>query len=585
MLQVAGSLRTEGQYQTVVEQYRQVLEAAPDNAEALHALGVLSLELGMVDTALDLLNDAIRVDPLKAAYHKDIGLAYRAKGKVEAALQSFQRAIQCDHHFAEAYFHLGSTLPKPQFLSEALVCFQMAARLCPNRPEYLYNLGRCLHDSGQIDPAIEQYRKALALRPYFPPALLNLAMALKERGLLDEALVLCDKVLAANPSDPLAHSNRGIILKNLNRCEEAIASFRRATQLFPNYVDAHLNLAVALRDAGRIDEALNHTQEAIRSAPTHAEAHWNHAFLLLLKGDFEAGWKKYEWRWRLREYHARKRDFVQPIWSDEPLSNRIILLHAEQGIGDTIQFIRYARCLARQGARVVLECPSVLKRLLETMPGIETVVERGAPLPAFDFHAPLMSMPQLMGTRLDSIPQDVPYLFPRQDERLPVELFTGKGLRVGVVWGGNPTHLNDQQRSLPLKTLEPLWTIPGTKFFSLQVGAQQAELQNLAAITPIKDLSPWLQDMHDTALAVSHLDLIVSVDTAVAHLAGAMNKPVWVLLPFAPDWRWMLDRQDSPWYPSMRLFRQVTPGDWARVVGNVSLGLRQAVQNGHFTAR
>ncbi len=579
-LQGAEALRAGGDYHLVFERYRQVLEAAPDNAEALHALGVLSLELGMIDTALDLLNDAIRIDPLKASYHKDIGLAYRAKGKVETALQSFQHAIQCDHHCAEAYFHLGSTLPKPQFLSEALVCFQMAVRLCPDRPEYLYNLGRCLHDLGQIDPAIDHYRKALALRPDLPPALLNLAMALKERGLLDEALALCDQVLTANPTDPLAHNNRGIVLKNMNRCEDAIASFHQAINIFPNYVDAHLNLAVVLRDAGRIEEALVHTREAIRSAPTHAEAHWNHAFLLLMKGDFEEGWKKYEWRWRMREYHTRKRDFVQPCWSGEPLSKRIILLHAEQGIGDTIQFIRYARCLAQQGARVVVECPPSLTRLLATIPEIESVVEKGASLPAFDFHAPLMSLPRLLDTRLDSIPHAVPYLFPKPDDHLPVNLFSGKGLRVGIVWGGNPTHLNDQQRSIPLTALRPLLEIPGVQFFSLQVGPQQAALSDLPASISVKDLSPWLRDMHDTAVAASQMDLIVSVDTAVAHLAGALNKPVWLLLPFAPDWRWMLHRPDSPWYPSMRLFRQTTPGDWAGVVDKARLELHRGVQAG-----
>jgi hypothetical protein len=326
--------------------------------------------------------------------------------------------------------------------------------------------------------------------------------------------------------------------------------------------DAPYNLGNALRLGRRLAEAASCYQQAIRCRPGYVKAHWNLAHTLLLAGELERGWDEFEWRWKKKDTPPRA--FPQPVWDGAPLDGRTILLHAEQGLGDAIQFIRYAELVKRSGGAVVLECPAKLAGLFESARGIDALAPAGTPLPAFDVHAPLLSLPRIFHTTLAGIPACVPYLAVQADYRSKWKnrLAGYQGRRIGLVWKGNPQHAEDKFRSLAPETLSPLAGTPGATWFSLQFAERTAS----PPIPGLIDLGPETEDFRDAAAAVEQMDLVISADTSMAHLAGALARPVWVLLPFVPDWRWLLDRDDTPWYPTMRLFRQPQRGEWKPVV-------------------
>jgi Tetratricopeptide repeat/Glycosyltransferase family 9 (heptosyltransferase) len=365
---------------------------------------------------------------------------------------------------------------------------------------------------------------------------------------------------AAN--SPESFYNLGNSLADNRQLDEAVTAYRQAIALRPDYLQAVANLGNALTRLGRYHEAIEIYERAIAINPDHPFAHFNMATVLLTLGNFERGWAEHEWRIKAAgsptDWHTKF-----PRWTGDDLNGRRILLHSEQGRGDTIQFVRYIPLIAQRGGRVVLGCPPELGRLLRNVSGVKQLIH-GAPLPQFDVHCPLPSLPLVFQTTLLTIPSTVPYLTvdPTLSQRWRARLADDRRLKVGLAWAGSPTHGNDRNRSIMLMTLSPLLNIPGIRFFSLQVGAAGEPARRLPA-SVITDFTNELTDFADTAALVEHLDLIISVDTAVAHLAGALGKAVWVLLPFVPDWRWMLDRDDSPWYPTMRLFRQARLGDWS----------------------
>jgi hypothetical protein len=358
----------------------------------------------------------------------------------------------------------------------------------------------------------------------------------------------------------------------LGRLEEALESYARARAIKPDYAEALYNQGNALVMLGRHREALASYERALAIKPDHAEAQWNQGLARLRLGDFRAGWKQYEWRWQRPDGVKSQRSFAQPVWTgQQSLQGKTILLHAEQGLGDTIQFVRYATLVARRGAKVMLEVQRTLKGLLARVEGVAGIVGRGEELPAFDLHCPLLSLPLAFGTELSSIPASVPYLAATDDriETWSARLPPRKGLRVGIAWSGNAKHKDDRNRSIALARLAHLFAAPGVQFVSLQKDARDGEAEVLRDIPGFLDLGPELKDFADTAALISLIDLVISVDTSTAHLAGAMGKPVWVLLPFSPDWRWLLEREDSPWYPTARLFRQPMIGDWESVIGRM----------------
>ena len=421
----------------------------------------------------------------------------------------------------------------------------------------------------KLGEAIACYRQALHAKPDFGPAWGNLGVALRTSRQTEAAIASLRRALLLQPAAPDLLNNLGLALRTGQQHAEAITCFTRALGHAPGDAEIRLNLGNTFREAGRPAEAADALREAIRLRPDFAEAHWDLAFALLLQGDFPSGFEEYEWRWRRPDNQPRQ--LTAPLWRGENPAGRRLLVYAEQGAGDAIQFVRFVRNLAERGARVVLECPTALAALFATVEGAEAVVCRGAALPECDWQVPLLSLAHRLGVTLGSIPNTVPYLRPPRERRLGLSNSGKPGgrLKVGIVWQGNPQHENDRQRSLPFGLLESVLSLPGVAFYSLQVPAAPEGARPSAGGESLIDLSGLIHDFADTAALVSQLDLVISVDTSVAHLAGALGRPVWLLLPFAPDWRWLLGRNDSPWYPTARLFRQPAAGDWRSVLQEV----------------
>jgi len=418
----------------------------------------------------------------------------------------------------------------------------------------------------------------------------DLGACLCELGRLDEAITACELALALKPDHAPAHTNLGIVFEAQNKSEAAVAAHRRAIAADPAYAKGHANLAFALRNVGEIDEALAVSHRAVELGPDQPQTRFNHAHNLLLTGDLKNGFADYHWERKCKSFHDVLEKFSQPEWQGEALSGRTLLLFAEYGLGDALQFVRYLPMVAAMGGSIVLQVQPALASLLRMMPGV-TVVARGEPLPPFDLQLPLMSLARVFGTTLDTIPAAVPYLHPDPAKlalwRSALDDATLDGttlgdttlgdatpLKVGVVWAGNPRHSGDRQRSLSAEAVLPRLVTPGVQLYNLQKEPRPADVPVLAELgADIIDLAPALGDFADTAAAIGALDLVIAVDTSVAHLAGALGRPVWVLLPHSLDWRRLRDREDSPWYPTMRLFRQHKPQAWEGVLARASCEL------------
>ncbi len=433
------------------------------------------------------------------------------------------------------------------------------------------NLGLALHGAGRVEDAIAQYRNALALSPRHPEISYNLGNAYLARDRIIEALASYDETLANNPSHVGARVNRGNTLLRFNRPADALESYEHALALMPDHPQILTNRGHALRRLDRPQEALASLAAAIKKSPDFPEAHFESALAHLTLGDFEAGWKAYEWRWKTSAFADKRRSFRQPQWQGNgPLAGKTILLHAEQGFGDTLQFIRYAPLLAGRGARVICEVQPELVSLLAQLEGIG-IVAKGNALPSFDLHCPFLSLPFAFGTDLATIPAQVPYLAAPEARVARWRDRLGEGRpRVGFVWSGSPAHKNDANRSIPLARFSQLFANPPFAGFSLQREMRDADREALQGLPNLVDLGPELADFADTAAVISLLDVVVSVDTSVAHLAGALGKPVVILLPHAADFRWLRERSDTPWYRSAKLLRQPAFGDWDSVIDGLA---------------
>ncbi|MCC5635090.1 tetratricopeptide repeat protein [Nostoc sp. CHAB 5844] len=438
----------------------------------------------------------------------------------------------------------------------------------PNQVDALYLLGTLAHQSGKIEKAIAFYRQALAINPV-ASVHSNLGIALKQQGLWKEAIQHYQEAIALQPNSAQFHYNLGLVFQQLDNLEAAKDCYRQATVLQPNYALAYNNLGLVSLHLREIEAALTYYKTAIELQPDFAQAHQNLAEALLLIGDFELGFAEYEWRWQVFA-PAELPNFATLPWDGSLLNGKTILLYAEQGLGDTFQFIRYASLVSDRGGQVIVACLPAQVELLKTVPDVEKVFALDEELPQFHTQAPLMSLPYLLGTTVETIPAEIPYIFPPLSHDFQLEGATDTKLKVGIVWAGNPGNRNDSKRTCGLQPFLPLLKMPALEFYSLQVGASSQELAKLPANIQVQDLSSYLHNFNDTAAAIAQLDLVLTIDTSVAHLAGAMGKPTWVVLPFIPDWRWLLHREDSPWYPNMRLFRQESLGDWSGVFAKVA---------------
>ncbi|MBI4913336.1 MAG: tetratricopeptide repeat protein [Acidobacteria bacterium] len=541
------------------------------HAEALGA-AMGCFEAGRHDEAEALCGQILREDP--GHPHAALFRAFLRLegGRPAEALEDLDAVLARDPSNGEAHGKRGNALLALGRCGEAAAAFDCALLLEPGLVEARANRAAALLPLGRHAEALAECEAALRQDPRCVEALVNRGAALLELRREAEALRSLEAALALQPGHPEALLNRGSALLGLERPGEALKSFDAALARHPR-VELHTNRALALQDLGRHGEALTAFDAALALDPDAPDPRTCRAFLKLLLGRFEEAWPDLEARWGRVDLAPYRRDFQQPQWRGEGLEGKRLLLHAEQGQGDAIHLARYVPLAAVRGAHVILEVPESLAPLMENLEGVQELVLRGEDPPPFDLHCPLASLPGAFGTTLESIPDRVPYLHPREDRlRRWLPRLPGGGLRVGLAWAGNPAHRQNRRRSLPLETLLPALARPGLQAVSLQKELRDGEAQRLAS-AGLLNLGPDFEDFADTAAVVSQLDLVISVDSAVAHLAGALGRPVWVLLPHQPDWRWMLGREDSPWYPSARLFRQASPGDWASEIIRVAEAL------------
>jgi len=542
ILNDALSLHQQGRLREAEKLYMRALKAAPDNFDALHLLGLINAQNGQMGEAYRLMSAALRINPNVPDVLINFANVLHGLKRDDEALASIDKALVLRPSDPDALLHRGNALIALNRPNDALPCFDAVLARDAGHRDALLNRGVARATLGLHEQALTDFDAILARMPSDAEALYNRGTALIELGRNAEALFAFDKVLAAAPQHLRAWTNRGRALQALNRHEEAITSFDKALAIDKNYGDAHFNAALSL----------------------------------LALGNFRRGFADYEWRWKRTGMTDARRGYRGRLWLGEyPIDRRTILLLAEQGLGDTIQFIRYAPLLAQMGANVVLEVQPELKALLSTVSGVASCHARGETLPAFDVYCPLGSLPLALKTETSSVPATLPYV--RTDDaqiakwRPALEALPGK--RGALTWAGHARHANDRNRSIDLKLLEPLFKCEGISFVSIQRDLRGEDATRLAQFG-ITDFGPRLADMTDTAAVLALADLLISVDTSVVHLAGAMGREAWVMLPFMPDWRWTLTNERSPWYPTMRLFRQRAPGDWPNVIATVRDALR-----------
>jgi tetratricopeptide (TPR) repeat protein len=636
------ALHQAGRLQEAVSLYNKVLAEDSRHFEALHLLGMASIQTGQPAAAVDLLERAIRVNPNVAATHSLLAAAFHPLGRRAEALASYDRAVALQPD-PEAFFNRGVVLAELGRPGEAVASYQRAISLKPRYPEACYNLGvalracgrpeealasfdrvieldgglpfphnnrgQTLAELGRFAEAVASYDRAIALNPGDADLHHNRAIALERQGAPADALASYERAIAMRPGQAVfhdgrgsalftlgrhgealasyeramaltpalarAHNGRGIVLTRLGRPGAALESFDTAVGLAPDDAELHNNRAVALRDLDRHDEALAAFDRAVALDPAFSEAVLNRADLLLLLGRFDLGWREYERR-RSRWTSAQRALGEERRWlGDADLAGKRLFVHHEQGLGDTIQFCRYLRMAQDQGAQTILSAQRPLRPLLRQL-GVP-ILDEGEPPPDFDFQCSLLSLPLAFRTTLETIPAATPYLFADEERRrrFVAKLGARGKPRVGLAWSGNPTHKNDHNRSVAFARLAPLLS-PTFDWVCLQDEIRPEDAQAFAAGGKVAFHGDALRDFADTAGLIDLMDLVITVDTSIAHLAGAMGKPVWILLPFKPDWRWMLGRTDTPWYPSARLFRQPAIGDWESVIGALASELAAA---------
>ena len=495
-------------------------------------------------------------------------------GRLTEAEQLYRQVLTHDSGNADALHLLGVVTHQKGRPDLAIDLIRQAIAINPAEASFHANLGVAFKELGRRDEAIACYRTAIGLRPEQPEAHSTLGNALAASGRLDEALASYRTAIALRPDYAEAHYNIGITLKERGRAEEAVTCYRKAIALRPDYQEAHYNLGNAFRDLRQLGAAIASYRRAIELRPDFPDAHHNVALALLAQGDLAAGWVEYEWRWEKSQLSEANRGFAQPQWHGEPAEGQTLLIHAEQGFGDTIQFCRYATLAAARGLRVILEVQEPLVRLLRGLSGVDRVLRRGDDLPAFDRHCPMLSLPLALRTTRMTIPAAPSYLAAdtalAEAWRTRLALVSGSGPQIGLAWAGKPSNLADRRRSMAPDRLTPLFALSGLQFVNLQQAGPKPP-----ADVPLIDFTDEMIDFADTAALIANLDLVISVDTAVAHLAASLGKPVWLLDRFDACWRWLDGRRDSPWYPSLHLYRQKQPGDWDSVLTEVTRDLRQ----------
>jgi len=587
LLQEALKHHQKGNFDTATILYNKVLEIQPNNISAISLLGALNLQRGNHDVACMLLEKSLTLKPDNAIAHNNLGSALQASGRFQEAINSYKKAIELKQDYDEAYYNLGNTLQACNLLEEAIVIYKHALAIKPNDADIHNNLAEAFRKSGKPDEALKCYKQAAMLNPHNTEILCNLGAVFQELGNLDEAIINYKKAITLKPDNAKAHSNLGTALKKQCKLEEAVKSHHRAIALKPDYAEAYNNLGITLQSLNQLDEALASYNRAIELKPDYADARFNRSLMSLLRGNFKDGWQEFEWRLRIKG--RTPKTYQKPLWDGSPLNGKTILVHTEQGLGDNIQFVRFLPMIQAQGGRVIFECLPALVHLLKNCEGIDKIIERTSTCVntvQFDFQAPLLSLPGIFNITLDNMPSQRPYIMPHPTLKMKWRNRLGvndKSFKIGLVWASNPENKEIYlKKSCKLNDFKALSEISGLSFYSLQKGPSPAEVHNPHKGMEIINLDQ--NDIADTAAQIVNLDLVISIDTSVAHLAGAIGKPVWTLLPFVPDWRWLLERNDSPWYPSMRLFRQTRLYDWDGVFEQVKKALIHDLNNEYRTS-
>ncbi len=522
----------------------EICHADPGYSPALHLLGMRAYRAGRYDDAVILLGRAVQYSPGTTIFHNSLGNALLALDRIDESILCYRDALKLDPNIAQTYCNISVALTKKQLFNEALQSLGIALRLKTDYTDALYQTGFIFGRQNKPTEAIACFKEVVKFEPDRTEALFALGVALGE----------------------------------VDKEEEAIACYRKALEIAPDHMYALNNLGLLLKGRCEIDQAITAYRKAIAIKPESAGFHWNLSHVLLLTGNLQAGWKEFEWRLKKNDWQkANLRSCNVPLWNGESLAGKTLLIHDEQGLGDTIQFIRYLPMVKALGGDIIFETQEPLMKLLKDFPGIDRLIKQSPNglLPSdMDFYVPLLSLPAILNTTIDTIPDTVPYLYANTEKtKCRREQLRGDGFKLGIVWAGAAKNPNDRNRSCDLRQFEPLAGIKGLSLIGIQQGKAAEQVNNLPEGFEVINYGLELENFTDTMGLIENLDLVIAVDTAVAHLAGAMGKPVWILLPFSPDWRWFLKYSDTPWYPSMRIYRQEKKGDWASVFEQIKKDL------------
>ncbi|MCP4576824.1 MAG: tetratricopeptide repeat protein [Deltaproteobacteria bacterium] len=596
-----------------------LIRMAPEYTEALYALSVICHQLGKSDSALIHIRNAININEAESKYHHFLGIlenlkgnhreaaaafekalrlqpenadlaynlgnAFKAQGSYEAAVSNYRKAIFFKADFLDAHYNLGNVYQEQGDYGRARACFESSLKIQPDFVKAHHNLGVLLKRMGDVRGAERHFRAVIKLQPGFAEAHNNLGNILLSDGRLHEAVNCFKRAVGIRQDYPQAHYNLGVAFNRMADFETAKAAFETAVRQDPGFVEAHHNLGVALQNLGEAQEAICAFNKVLTLKPDFVEALWNRSLARLLSGDLPGGFKDYEARFHKLD-HSRiyPGAFSTPRWEGEPFQGKRLLVHYEQEFGDTLQFVRYLPKVKSHGGTVILEVQGELHELMKRVGGVDLLIDGkktpGPQVPC-DYHVPLLSLPGIFQTRIEDIPRKIPYVFPdpQKSEYWKKQLSDEKGLKVGIVWAGNLSDEKGRHRSCSLEYFVPLGSLASIRFYGLQKGDAAGEIDTAYPSFRATNLSERLTDFSETCAVIDNLDLIISVDTAVAHLAGAMGKATFVLLSKPCDWRWLLDRDDSPWYPSIKLFRQPRQGDWDSVFARVHSEIKTIIES------
>jgi tetratricopeptide (TPR) repeat protein len=566
--------------------YRKILQYEPNNPDVLHYLGLLLHQTGQNEAAVKLISQAIQICPAASPLYCNLGLVLQALGKLEAAVENYQKALSLQPDFVQAYFNLGNVLCTQGKLDEAIENYRQIISLNPNFSLVYKSLGRVFEQKNDLEVAKSNYQKAISLNPDDAEAYCNLAMTFRGQNRLDEMIENFQKAIAVKPDYVDAYNNLGVALKEQGKLDLAIENFQRVIVLKPDFADAYNNLAGALQEQGKLKDAVANYQHALELNPNAAMTRMNLGLLLLSLGRFSEGWQYCEARFDpslKNTYLVASTHFEFPRWQGESIIGKSLLIWSEQGFGDEVQFCRYVTVLKAQGVgQITWVCKEPLKDLIMTLKGIDNVLTQQESFAAtrHNYWTFALSLPlHCKTTTLDAIPATIPYLFANSElvSKIALELSTIRDFKIGICWKGSSMHKNDKNRSPGIAAFEGLFKMQGVKFFTLQPDTRQELLEAAGKNGVDRKNEIDTSSFAEAAALIMNLDLVISCDTSICHLAGALGKPVWIVLPFLADWRWLFDREDSPWYPTMRLFRQVQRGDWNEIFQRVEKRLQAVI--------